>query len=121
MPENPEIWIALIVAAALVALLAIILGRRVGIDAKKLRLSFQRGEGRRRQIDVLGKAELENAVMGDVTGIRAAGPVRTDAQGPDVSVMSEVKATRVRVGDITGLDAGKLDGARPSGPQSGKT
>ncbi len=109
MPEDPKVWIILIIAAALViallGTLAIRNGRRLKItrDGVEIdRSAADEDDGGKGTISVAAGATITGSKTGDIAGVKGAGEV-----SGSIDVAKDMNIDNAEVGDIAGV---KRDG-----------
>jgi hypothetical protein len=98
MPQDPVIWIVLIVAVSLVIVFAV--WKRRGVKGGVGGATFEiTSEQQNTDIKVAEGAKLEQVKAGDVAGIKGA---EIDNDG-NVEVAKGLQATHAELGDIVGI------------------
>ena len=109
MPQDPTVWIVLIVAAALVLGLALWLGRGLRIRKDKRGFSFEAEKGQPEPASdndvVVGRGlRIDKAKVGDITGIKSDGfDAMPSAKQKSIDVLSEGSISDTSTGDISGI------------------
>lgn len=105
MPDNPIVWIAAIVATAVVVLVALWKGQLVEVELKPPRLRFRRRGAGDGGVSVGAGLTVENATTGDIAGVKSTG--RGDGaaapSGVQVTVAQGARISGSRTGDIVGI------------------
>ncbi|WP_429886358.1 hypothetical protein [Geoalkalibacter halelectricus] len=112
MPQEPLIWIILILAAALVIALALWKGR--GLRVSKNREGFsieveqagdageaENASGKDGKISVAREARIEESDAGDIAGVKTEDTLPLPT--PPVEVGTGLRVKKARVGDIVGV------------------
>jgi hypothetical protein len=109
MPDDPKVWIILIIAGAVViallGTLAIRSGRRLKItrDGVEIdRSAADKEEGGKSNISVASGARITGSKTGDIAGVKGAGEVNGS-----IDVAKGARIDNAEVGDIAGV---KSDG-----------
>lgn len=101
IPNDPVVWVILIVVVAAVLGFAIV--RRYSVVVRKgdseLRLE-RPDEGGSGAVNVANKATIQNSTVGNITGAQIAGG---GTQPPKVDVAGGAKISNSKVGDIVGV------------------
>lgn len=110
MPEEPWVWAVAIIAGAIVVIVALMLGGRVEVSLDPVQLKFRRrGESRRGSVSVLESAEIENAEIGAVAGVRHSGNSDTSAASAN-STVEVGKGARISGGSVEEITGVEIDG-----------
>lgn len=112
MPQEPWLWALAIVAGAVCVLVALALGGLVEVAVKPPSLKFRRRAAPQagKRVSLLERARLENARLGNVTGVRGD---RTASAEGSVDVGRDMTISGGEVGDLTGVSLeGGREGAR---------
>jgi len=105
MPNEPSVWILLIVLAALVTGLALWLGRGFIIRKDEKGFSIEAKEKPAKpsgpgHISVGNKAEFQNVKAGDIGVIKSEDQGTEIESGKNIDVLKEGKITNAELGDI---------------------
>lgn len=125
LPNDPLVWIIAILVLGVVVLVALILGGRVEVGLDPLRLSFRRKQAAGQdKVSVLDEAEIEDAEVGNVTGVSRQAEDDSGGQVTDISVARGARIKGGKLGDISGMTvtgggAGKTPGKPGDGAKSG--
>ncbi len=119
MPNDPLVWMVAILVGGVVVAVALVLGGAVEVGVKPLKLSFRRKKNpAREQVSVLEEAEIEEAEVGNVTGmVRQTSNNSGDDAVRDIDVARRAKVKGGKIGDITGAI---VTGKKPDGPDDGQ-
>jgi hypothetical protein len=101
IPNEPVVWVVLIVLVALV--LGIAIWRHYSVVVRKgdAELRLERpSESTSAGVTVAEKATIEDAEVGNITGVQGPGE---GTPAPSVDVASGARIKKAKVGDITGV------------------
>ena len=118
LPNDPVVWIIAILVLGVVVLVALVLGGRVEVGLDPLRLSFRRKQAAGQdKVSVLDEAEIENAEVGNVTGVTRQAEGGDGGQVTDISVARGARIKGGKLGDISGMTV--TGGKAPQKPGDG--
>ena len=109
MPDDPVVWIVLIVVVGLVVALGIWLGRGIVFRKDKqgysveLKESADKQEVKEAGIKVAEDAEITGSEVGDIVGYKIEGDSTGAESKEKVDVLSGGKIKGTRTGDIAGV------------------
>lgn len=103
IPDNPQVWIVLIIVAGCVLALAIWLGRFVSLkkDGSGISLQVNKEEDPASKISVANRLEMTGGEAGDIAGIKSEKPEA--GPSPNIDVLEKGKLRNAKVGDIVGV------------------
>ena len=107
MPEEPIVWIVLILGISFVIGLALWLGRGLNFHRKKnsisLELKEQVKQNANLNIRVANNVELADVFIEDISGIKSEDTGTVIDSGKNIDVLHGGKITKAKIGDITGI------------------
>ena len=109
IPEDPVVWIFLIVVAGLVVALALWLGRGMIFRRDKQGVSFEikaapaTRNAKETDISVAKNAVIDDVTAEDITGAKTEGADADVVNGKKISVLDRAKVSGSKVGDIAGI------------------
>ena len=99
MPQDPVVWIVLVVAVSLVIIFAV--WKRRGVKGGAGGATFEiTSEQQKTDIKVAQGAKLEQVKAGDIAGVKGTGIA---ADGSNVEVANGLQAKEAELGDIVGV------------------
>lgn len=108
MPNDPKVWMLLIVVAGIVLLLALWFGRGIRARFGKTTIDVQARQ-EPRSISVAQNAELNNVKGGDIAGIKSSGK-SVPSPTENIDVLKGGKVSESQIGDIVGIKEGNTSG-----------
>ncbi len=109
IPDDPVVWIVLVVVVGLVVALALWLGRGMIFrrDKQGLSLEIKAASGSRNaketDISVAKNAVLDDVTAEDIAGVKQEGGDAEVVNGKKISVLDRAKARGLKAGDIAGI------------------